>query len=287
MSNSRFGLRTRNGLVRDIIIRDKKYLLNSYPGAIGAYSLRLLRENYTGSAIRVRRSNDNAEQDIGFTSDGDLDTAALLSFVGANNGFVTTWYNQSGSTIINLTQTTAANQPQIVSSGNVILENGKPIILFNGTSHALNAPGRIIINDFSVYGVAKKPSTSNNGVLFTIYDTFAADRTLFYMENPPDRIIGIQIGTSSAKTGTPTFTQKLYYYDRNGSNIEYADNDSNVTNFTNSTTIQNAPLRLGAFGTPALQYLEQNIQEIILYMESNTSNRAGISANINEYYNIY
>ncbi len=58
-------------------------LLDIYTGATVAYSLRKLRTAYSGSAIRVRRSSDNAEQDINFVS-GDLDTQSLLDFVGYN-----------------------------------------------------------------------------------------------------------------------------------------------------------------------------------------------------------
>ena len=72
-------------------------LLADYPGASAAYSLRLLDTNYTGSAIRVRRASDNAEQDIGFDSNGDLDTTALATFCSGTDGFVKTWYDQSGS----------------------------------------------------------------------------------------------------------------------------------------------------------------------------------------------
>lgn len=58
-------------------------LLDTYSGATVAYSLRKLRTAYSGSAIRVRRSSDNAEQDFGFVG-GDLDTAPMLDFVGYN-----------------------------------------------------------------------------------------------------------------------------------------------------------------------------------------------------------
>ena len=58
-------------------------LLDTYGGSAVAYSLRKLSSTYSGSAIRVRRSSDNAEQDIGFV-DGDLDTQSLLDFVGYN-----------------------------------------------------------------------------------------------------------------------------------------------------------------------------------------------------------
>jgi hypothetical protein len=58
-------------------------LLDQYPNAAVAYSLRKLRAGYIGSAIRVRRSSDNAEQNIGFIGN-DLDTASMLDFVGYN-----------------------------------------------------------------------------------------------------------------------------------------------------------------------------------------------------------
>jgi hypothetical protein len=64
-------------------------------GLAAAYSLSQLFTTYTGDAIRVRRSSDNAEADIGF--DGtDLDTSSLTSFCSGTDGFVTTWYDQSG-----------------------------------------------------------------------------------------------------------------------------------------------------------------------------------------------
>src|SRR5262245_14294566 len=61
--------------------------------AKAGYSTRKLRSAYAGSALKVRRSSDDATQDIGFVSD-QLDTATLASFVGANNGFINTWYDQ-------------------------------------------------------------------------------------------------------------------------------------------------------------------------------------------------
>jgi hypothetical protein len=100
--------------------------------ATAAYSVRKVRAAYSGSAIRVRRSSDNTEQDIGF-SGSNLDTVALLAFVGAGDGFVVTWYAQIGS--INLTQSTAANQPKIVSSGSLVTgSNGRPALDFDGTT---------------------------------------------------------------------------------------------------------------------------------------------------------
>ena len=78
-------------------VQTTSLLLDSYSGAAAAYSLRKLTSTYTGNAIRVRRSSDNTEQNIGFDAGGNLNTIALLAFVGSGNGFVTTWYDQSGN----------------------------------------------------------------------------------------------------------------------------------------------------------------------------------------------
>ena len=108
------------------------YLLDSYSGAAAAYSLRKLSSSYSGSAIRVRRSSDNTEQDIGFTGTcGDLDTASLKTFVGtggSDDGFVVTMYNQAGSE--NASQSNASIQPLIIDNGVIYRQGGKPSIKF-------------------------------------------------------------------------------------------------------------------------------------------------------------
>jgi len=54
-------------------------LLDEYSGAAAAYSLRRLSSSYSGDAIVVRRSSDNATQSIGFVNN-ELDTNALSTF---------------------------------------------------------------------------------------------------------------------------------------------------------------------------------------------------------------
>lgn len=89
-----------------------------------AYSTRRLLSSYTGGLIRVRRSSDNAEQDIGYVSNGDLDTTSLSSFVGANSGYVTKWYDQSGNGD-HLVPVSTANEATLVSSGTIQTVNSK------------------------------------------------------------------------------------------------------------------------------------------------------------------
>jgi hypothetical protein len=111
--------------------------LDTVTGSAAAYSLRRIRTAYAGSAIRVRRSNDNAELDIGF-SGNVLNTAALLTHCGANSGFITTWYDQSGNTR-NMIQATAGAQPRIVNAGTIDVFNGLPIIVCDTTDDVMAA----------------------------------------------------------------------------------------------------------------------------------------------------
>jgi len=97
------------------------YLLDIYGNAAAAYSVRKLRSAYAGSCLRVRRSSDNTEQNIGFVNNF-LDTAALSAFVGAGNGFVTKWYDQTGNNR-DAIQTSAYNQPRIVNAGVLFTQN--------------------------------------------------------------------------------------------------------------------------------------------------------------------
>jgi hypothetical protein len=109
--------------------------------ATAAYSLRQVR-SAASLACQVRRSSDNAAANFGFTASGDLNTAALLAFVGSGNGFVTTWYDQSGNGR-NATQTDPTLQPRIVSNGAIETQNGRPVASFDGT-YTLLTPSFIL-----------------------------------------------------------------------------------------------------------------------------------------------
>jgi hypothetical protein len=116
---------------------DKTGLSASSPAA-PSYSLRLLSSSYTGAAIQVRRSNDNATTDIGFSA-GNLDTTALKTFTGANNSYISIWYDQSGNGK-NAFQSNTSLQPAIVSSGVIYRQNGAPTVYFNGSNYLSTVP---------------------------------------------------------------------------------------------------------------------------------------------------
>jgi hypothetical protein len=308
MSNARYGLRVRIGLVQGITqgLAVLPPLLDIYPNAAAAYSLRKLRSAYTGSAIRVRRSNDNAEQDIGFVFFGQLDTVALLSFVGANNGFVVTWYDQS-SNARDVTQATALSQPQIVSSGSVLLENGEPTIQFDGINDNLVFGSALLNNAANVYSsvVFSTTSTTSNQIVHSSpsgggaargYDLRLPNATqaqLAILTNPSNTTTNalgnFNYSTGNANLITGTFNaglasdeQKIY---GNGSLVAQTSNsgDSIINDGTNGG------LLIGTFGTINNfgAFLNGNISELLMYTSDQSSNRTGIETNINDFYSIY
>jgi hypothetical protein len=277
-------------------------LLDDYPNAAAAYSLRLLRTAYTGSAIRVRRSSDNTEQDIGFTSAGNLDTTALTTFCGSGNGFVTTWYDQSGNAR-NATQTTAANQPQIVSSGNAINLNGKPSIQFDGTNDQLLTTSISWSTSFTYVGAFSAIDNNNYGKIYSIgadatssgyaFATFAGATTMDwqvddvlifgkgYSLTDPRIISNGKILTDNVQnlvfTNLSSVSSNCY---RNGSEISYRKRTTGNTD--NASNI----LYIGGSDTNSQNYKGNN-QEMVFYSSNQNSNRTGIESNINTYYGIY
>jgi len=118
----------------DFQVESNKILDDVSIPSLAAYGLRKLRKDYMGAAIAVRRNTDHAIQDIGFTSTGELDVAALLQFTGLGSGFVTTWYDQSGN-YRNLQQSQATLQPRIVNIGQLErTKDGQVGVRFLGNS---------------------------------------------------------------------------------------------------------------------------------------------------------
>jgi hypothetical protein len=296
---------------RPYAVAAQNLLLDDYPNAAAAYSLRKLDKDYTGSAIRVRRSNDNSEQDIGFVGD-NLDTASLKTFVGANSGFVTTWYSQGDSTAVNFTQTTAASQPRIVNAGTVERRNGKPSVFFDGSNDFMDVDNstakfnyihgksfaKSMIAGVVQYGTSNNPNATyillNNNATSLIATGFAT----YYADNFGDNDVmynavnGGRLG-SSQNYYTPNslrlFTLEYYLditnsiiFRFNGGNqiTRTALTDSKIENATNN-------LRMGRISNGSSFPMLGYVSEIVIYPSNQSSNRTGIETNINSYYVIY
>lgn len=105
-----------------------------------AYAFRQLRSDYEGDCTLMRRDSDDDEEAFGFTSAGELNVAAVLSWRGAANAYHKILYDQSGNAR-DATQTTNALQPLFVESG----FNAYPVMRFDGVGTYLVTP----VVDFS------------------------------------------------------------------------------------------------------------------------------------------
>jgi hypothetical protein len=269
--------------------------LDAYPGATVAYSLRKLRVGYTGSAIRVRRSSDNAEQDIGFSGNGDLNTSSLLSFVGlGNNGFVKTWYDQSGNGI-DATQASNSAQPQIVSGGTMITRNGKSTMLFDGVNDKLATASALPINQIPMTILTLSYTTLNSNYYFIAGGAdFATSNgyqyaTALLLNNYYSEFKAVVSSpqaselyvTKSADYALLTnivegTTQYLYL---NGS----LGGSKSIALAAAASTI---PLNIAGSSTNGA-YFNGEINEVIVYNSGKLGNVSAMNIDLNNYYGIY
>ena len=160
-------------------------LLDAVPGAAAAYSLRQLSNAYTGPVVTVRRSSDDAEADF---KASEIDDGTLAAFCGAGDGFVKTWFDQSGNNL-DASQATSANQPKIVDSGSLITKNGRPLVSFDGTTF-LSATSAL---------------ASQSGVAFCVYDTTGGQFRVS-QANPASAFNSFSLDTTTA---SPLFPRLL------------------------------------------------------------------------------
>jgi hypothetical protein len=260
-------------------------LLDDYPNALRAYSVRKLRNAYTGFCLKVRRSSDNTTQDIGFDSNGDLDTAAITSFVGANDGFVDTWYDQSGNGV-NAVQATAGSQPQIVSSGTIQTTGTKTSILalnkfMTFTSATVTRHTQLLVGK-------KNSATSNRLIAFGPKVGEGANPVLAHWND------------------SQIYFQWEDYYTQLNSNIANINYEVIIASTTSATTATTARkgstlatsvVALGSIGTTIsqiMQYLDATAgrgdaqyQELVVWDSEQDSNFTGIQNDVNAYYSIY
>tara|TARA_R100001510_G_scaffold2889_1_gene2238 strand:+ start:312 stop:1205 length:894 start_codon:yes stop_codon:yes gene_type:complete len=275
-------------------------LLDTYTGAAAAYSLRKMRTAYTGSAVSVRRSNDNLEADIGFNSFGELDTVALAAHCGSNDGFVITWYDQASSN--DVTQTDRTAQPKIYDgTTGVVTDNGKPAVNFDGSNDGLNCSTNLrtstgastviqvrnmprtssIINPLAFYKVQRhlieKTGLSNYDAISISTNETASEFTKFTGADLSGQLL--HIATWDGSSQTSGVDDVILYQDgaqETGTNTSFSfgvtPSGTNSIGFRNDTSSQ---------------FCTGTMQEVIVYLSDQSSNRTGIESNINTFYSIF
>jgi hypothetical protein len=285
------------------VIVPPSLLLDLYPNAAAAYSLRLLRTAYSGSAIRVRRSSDNTEQDIGFVGN-DLDTASLLSFVGAGDGFVTTWYDQSINTF-NAFNISASVQPLIVSSGILITQGSVPAVYTPGLKNLntglvnIGVSGNISLDFFAVMNNESSGNGNHLIGLSNLTTTVNRSRVLFFANDSSTsksvRLYGGFTVYQNSNSGQLLFNTN-YQGGGGAFDSRVNGNSLSVSSFSNlglQINEQSGFMLMSGRSSnqPQLDYANPNsvgyVQESIFFLTDESANRTAIETNINNYYGIY
>jgi len=271
-------------------------LLNLYPAAIGAYSLRKLNNIPQKKLIQIKRDSDNALEVINYNVFGRLDTTVIETFCAGTTCRITTWYDQSGQgrdLIYDNTGSVVA--PVIFESGAVVTDGGEPAVKFtsNGTTHE-----GLYTN--STY------SPTNSVTLFTVFRRTSADgiaetvmkgtgvwirRTTIAS---PNFWLGYGQNLSDATAIVNTTADAVYYISSNVTSSNATDllisHNDNLGQYrtagAQNTSSTRFTVGIDTFPTPT-EGFTGFVKEIVLYGNNKSNDRFEIQNNINTYYNIY
>ena len=293
-------------------------------GAAAGYSVRRLATSAT-VLMRVRRetaggTGDDDEADVAYDSNNILSLDSAISNasagvtattlgqfinVGTVNGttytnpdsltvtascLVDTWMDQSGNGN-DAEQTAQGAQPQIHAGTvdtDLILENGKPAVDFDGSSDEFPLPlSGLNINNLSVSTVCQSDITSGDAMQFSL-NKGTDERYWHFLSNGFDTTwYG---GTIRIVHGAMDTSQRLRTIIA-GSTSGRARSFLNGTEGPNSLSLVNSTLNaneqvLGNYHTGSF-YWDGTMQEFIVWGADQFNNRTDIEDNINSDYLIY
>ena len=264
-----------------------------------------IKQNSTIGSSNTRFYDGSMQEFIIYNSDQTDNRTAIEANIGEHysisgipafdnsvNGFVETWYDQSGNGR-DAVQATAANQPKIVENGSLLTLSGKPTIKPDGTNDFLineNSIWDTISNSaLSCFTVTEKTSLTNR-ILWAIGSSSNEDGDWLIGGGGTAGNVqfrGGRVVSASSSIGT-SGTVLLTALDVSG-----GDGFVNGTAIgsPNSTTPNVTADRLVLFNrrgsSSSSTFTNQALSEIIFYSFDATDNRTALETNINGHYSIF
>ncbi|MDB2357983.1 hypothetical protein N9V86_02565 [Opitutales bacterium] len=236
------------------------------------------------------------EANIGETYGIDLPSGVDTGYDQVD-GFVETWYDQSGNGN-DATQSVAASQPKIVDAGVFLGE-----VDFDGANDYLQTTNSDLCNvaELSVFSVLKPHIASSQVVAFSCGSVVAGssayggwklnlngyvNQTQFQTQAIGD---GIASAVGNSIGGNDTLVSYIADFpDSSAFANGQAGSSSSSTVSPNNSSISRRRFRIGCqFTYQASGFYTKPIKEIILYTSDQSANRAAIETNINNQYDIY
>lgn len=272
------------------------HILDNYPNAAAAWSLRRLTKKYKGPAIKIRRGSDNQTIDIFFRQDGLIDVGAIASFCGSSTGYVTIWYDQSGNGI-NAYQNTNVQQHGIFNTylnEGITSDGGKPFLhtYFENISKKamlLTSPVQFK-SAFTVAHVFNISFNRGTGVNYLMWGE-GYNTGIYYAANNIPQIQGLGIyDTTNVYSLTGKDTNRHLGYFNISNNIAVVSKDGGANTTMGPTPISSmyaTSINGRYYAFSGLLNFDGGVQEIILYNSDQSSNSSAIKSNINSYYSVY
>ena len=235
-------------------------------GSVLALSSRKIVSNYNSNFVTVKRSSDNTSQSFGIGSE-ILDPSAITSFVPSGNGFVTTWFDQSG----NSRNATSADLARIVDNGVLQTVSGKPgIVLYSALSAFMSIASPLTFaGNFTIIAVF---TTENNNDGMLLGNDSSNVQVRVNISNTPGKMSfyaddGTAVETNFESISGNSFTSpSVCAWIRESNTIKFYQNQTNLTTQVGSVTIPITLNRIGRFlGGAFGSYFNGRTAEIIAF----------------------
>ena len=204
--------------------------------------------------------------------------SGIPAFDNSVNGFVETWYDQSGNGN-NAVQATASKQPKIVNAGSLLNE-----LVFDGSDdfflldNVLTATN----SNYSIFSVSNY-GTSSSGHLLSL-ERSTSDFVFIFANR--DGGAFQESGASAQGTAFPEGSESLKTILLKTADAEVFINGSNVDDNLSFTQRDSGNVALGA-RVAGNQPMLGSLKEIIIYASDQSSNRSALETNINGHYSIF
>jgi hypothetical protein len=210
----------------------------------------------------------------------------------ARNGFVETWYDQSGNSN-NATQASAGQQPAIVQNGGICKSNGSPSVFFTGDTRDDELDFTdLTLTDATIFTVVNIDSSADQQIIIGGGSVSTSTGTMMPMMDNASSTTQVYKNSTvgGAEQGSSQF--------KNGSAVTLSDRDDAFDNLAVDSQIlftmvdvdvAEAKVLDGISRTPsdALTFhLQGQMNELIIYNSDLSSDRGTIESEIANHYNI-
>lgn len=256
-------------------------------GIVRAYSVRLINPSYTGALIRLRKDVvGQPEKDFYPDSNGELSDSSsdgsgstMGSWVGANDSYIVTFYDQSGLAK-NASQAVEARQAKLHNSGTIYTKGGKAAPYYNNAWYTFD---NFDEDNFSMLAVYAPDIATRNTSAFLGYDLSLT--TWFYITATEHNFRVGGTGKSLTSVNANGERQLITAY-KNNVNAQVCKNNVSLGTFTDYGTLSLLANSMGSVNN-GTWYLNGFMQEFILIEQDAVAVQAALHENINDHFSIY